>query len=585
MKIDLQQGVDMKGVLSFLNTWVGRARSTIANFHWREAIIHPLVLAVFPILSLYVDNIGKGFLREALGIGAGVLASAAVLWLLLCLAIRDKRKSAIIVSTFLVLFFSYGHTISAFSAVLERLHLLDKVRFLLEGRHALSCWLVVWAGLLATVTIVVVTAKGDLRSVTNFLNIVGLGLVLMGGGRLIATAVRLQVPHRVDAASTEKVVTSDSVQTERITDFRQFCPLVTRGYSEARVREEAVAEEFVASWEESLPTGGGLSGASPDVYYIILDMYARGDVLEEYYDYDNSDFLSFLTDKGFYVADQSRANYQHTLQSLASSLNLTYLDAVAQQIGEDCTNIRPLTVMVKNSRVMQYLDDHGYTTIGFFTGHEFTDNKDVDIYLKPDWWHPSQFQTGLIDLTPFAVFKRTRDDFHRSLVLHIFEHLPDATQLDAPTFVFAHILAPHPPYVFGPHGEPVESKKTHFSYEQDEFIAAYRDQVSHVNMRLKAVIKEILSRSPEPPIIIVQADHGAAYRNTTIQARFPILNAYYFPDQSYDALYADITPVNTFRVVFNEYFGTNYPLLEDRSYFVHHPYAYSDLTDELLSKE
>ena len=62
-----------------------------------------------------------------------------------------------------------------------------------------------------------------------------------------------------------------------------------------------------------------------------------------------------------------------------------------------------------------------------------------------------------------------------------------------------------------------------------------------------------------------------------------ILNAYYFPDGDYTALYDDITPVNTFRVVFNEYFRAGYRLLEDRCYFStwHAPYALVDVTDRV----
>ncbi len=38
---------------------------------------------------------------------------------------------------------------------------------------------------------------------------------------------------------------------------------------------------------------------------------------------------------------------------------------------------------------------------------------------------------------------------------------------------------------------------------------------------------------------------------------------YYFPDQDYLRLYSTITPVNTIRVVLNQFFHQNYPLLPD----------------------
>ena len=67
------------------------------------------------------------------------------------------------------------------------------------------------------------------------------------------------------------------------------------------------------------------SSALPDIYYIILDGYARADVLDSVYGYDNSEFIFWLEQHGFQVARGSRSNYSQTYLSLASSLNMTYL--------------------------------------------------------------------------------------------------------------------------------------------------------------------------------------------------------------------------------------------------------------------
>ena len=61
--------------------------------------------------------------------------------------------------------------------------------------------------------------------------------------------------------------------------------------------------------------------------------------------------------------------------------------------------------------------------------------------------------------------------------------------------------------------------------------------------------------------------------------RMSIFNAYYFPND--DFLYDDITPVNSFRVLFDSHFQTNYGLLEDRVFFSvpEKPYALIEITD------
>src|SRR5262249_55856944 len=76
------------------------------------------------------------------------------------------------------------------------------------------------------------------------------------------------------------------------------------------------------------------SETTPDVYYIILDGYARADTLKRECQFDNSEFLEQLRSRGFYVADQSCSNYPMTFMSLASSLNMSYLDnAMTQASG------------------------------------------------------------------------------------------------------------------------------------------------------------------------------------------------------------------------------------------------------------
>jgi hypothetical protein len=42
--------------------------------------------------------------------------------------------------------------------------------------------------------------------------------------------------------------------------------------------------------------------------------------------------------------------------------------------------------------------------------------------------------------------------------------------------------------------------------------------------------------------------------------------AYYLPGSGKSKLYPSMTPVNSFRLIFDEYFGANYPLLQDKTY-------------------
>jgi hypothetical protein len=105
---------------------------------------------------------------------------------------------------------------------------------------------------------------------------------------------------------------------------------------------------------------------------------------------------------------------------------------------------------------------------------------------------------------------------------------------------------------------------------------------------LVRTIDGILKNSSNPPIIILQSDHGpGAYFNTSsaedtcIKERAGILNAYYLPENGVEYLYPSISPVNSFRVIFNTFFEANYALLDDKTYYssLSLPYTFIDVTN------
>jgi hypothetical protein len=149
-----------------------------------------------------------------------------------------------------------------------------------------------------------------------------------------------------------------------------------------------------------------------------------------------------------------------------------------------------------------------------------------------------------------------RDEAHREQILFTLKELSQLPEMPGPKFVFAHIVSPHWPHVFGPNGEKV--------HERQDSISGYRDQVIFINKQIDAVIQAILARSTVPPIIVVQGDHGAVIESPII--RMAIFNAYHLPGDS-QQLYEKISPVNTFRLILNQYFGGKFDLLEDKAYY------------------
>jgi hypothetical protein len=155
--------------------------------------------------------------------------------------------------------------------------------------------------------------------------------------------------------------------------------------------------------------------------------------------------------------------------------------------------------------------------------------------------------------------------------------------LPSPKFVFVHLTISHPPYVFTPEGQFQEDTRFYSNDKGRPINEAfsregYINGITYLNRKLIPILK-VLKSSNHPTIIILQGDHG-----NMISQQQEILNAYYFPDRDYHLLYSKISPVNSFRVVFNEYFGQSNPLLPDRSYksnLVNFPYVFTETREKI----
>ena len=528
----------------------------------RSIVVHPFLFAAFPVLFLFAHNLHLFHVRSILAPLVIVLCLVLFLWMALSVALKSREKAGLVISLFLLPFFSYESSYDAVRDSVARVDLLVGWFIRLGiGRAGLrGSLLALFVVIFCLGTYLLIRTRRSLHNLTLVANVVASALVVM---------------TLIDIASYEVRIGS--------------------GWR----RREVVETMDIA------PAEPAATETLPDIYYIILDGYARADVLEELYQHDNTDFLEDLSGRGFYVASESRSNYHQTYLSLASSLNMTYLDDLAARVGLEYRSRTPAANMIWYSDVMRFLKHFGYTTVAFSTGWWGTEITDADVYLSPRW-QPDFFQVELIGMTPLPFLARqvgvqAGHDAHRERISYTFDKLAELSELDGPLFVFAHVVAPHPPFVFGRHGEEIEPESRFTlrdgdqiirpgTLTQDEYVRRYRDQLTYTNGRVRQTIDGILSGSERPVIIILQADHGPGstlnwedVAGTDLRERFSILNAYYLPEQGEADLYEGITPVNTFRLVFNRYFGANYELLRDESYFstFSRPYAFLNVTDEI----
>jgi hypothetical protein len=334
---------------------------------------------------------------------------------------------------------------------------------------------------------------------------------------------------------------------------------------------------------------GLAAGDKPDIYYIVLDGYPRADVLKEMYGYDNSAFIDDLNDLGFFVPEESLSNYPRTALSISTTLDMQYWDSISPNM-QDAVFWWLVIPVMDHSRARAFLESNGYQSISIATDWGISNNPTADLYLKPYPVILNDYENYFLSSVPLkllyvpfqSVAPITTNDLHRQYIFYNLDTLKEIPDIQGPKFVFSHIIVPHPPFVFESDGSPIESDAG-FTFDspdgtlftKEEYRHNYIGQIEFINVQILQVIGTILRKSKTPPIIILQADHGSAMyvdfsspETSCMKERFAIFTAYYLPGKGQGVIPQNITPVNIFRIVFNEYFGAQMDLLENHQYFM-----------------
>jgi hypothetical protein len=501
--------------------------------------IHPLLFGIYPVITLYAWNQGETGFDAAVRLLLACLALSIILVLLLRLVLRDWLKATLLASLILILFYSYGHIYTQIKSA--------EVLGVIIGRHRYLAAL--WGVILVGLGWLIFRTRQDFKGFTRSINLIALVLLAIPVIQIVDYSIR------AGQSSRSAVTPRGGVQALKVSD------------------------------DQSLP----------DIYLIILDKYARDDVLAEQFGYDNSTFLAELEARGFYIARCSQSNYSYTGVAMSSELNLDYLQEMAPKyfIPGNSADRTLLSQMVRHSVVRESLEALGYITVDI-SSHEPIQIKDADVFIDPNDRLVTNASADLF-INPFeAMFVRTTAlafpldmDIARNRQVANAVNYPYLKHLRAqqyilssaekiitqrsPKFVFYHIDVPHPPFVFGPNGETYTRPEDVPGYDIPETDTVawetnqerlYIDQVVFINNQILLIIDQILAESATPPVIILQGDHGTDGLN-----RMAIFSSYFVPDEMMGKLYPGISPVNSFRLLFDNLFGTEYGFLPDVSYF------------------
>ncbi len=335
----------------------------------------------------------------------------------------------------------------------------------------------------------------------------------------------------------------------------------------------------------------------PNVYYIILDGYGSSTTMKKLFDFDNFNFNSNLEKIGFKVQNNASSNYCRTNFSLSSTLNVNYI----QNIVKKDIYQSDLNMYLSNNIVSETFKKNGYTYYLFDSGFGLKNKYDSkDILVSTDnIFFSKLFTTSDNDILGAfiknSIFKVFQSNFFTNIsvknysfkVLNVFEKLPKIAKNDDKKFVFAHIICPHPPFLFNEFGKISEYGIDDPNKAWDSKL--YISQLKFINKEVINLINQIIINDVNDKIIIIQGDHGSRILSESsklnnsekwVLERYSILNAIYLSDNlKYKSdLYKNwnYSSVNTFRLIFNNIFNSKLELLPDKKNYsnLNEPYNF-----------
>jgi hypothetical protein len=329
--------------------------------------------------------------------------------------------------------------------------------------------------------------------------------------------------------------------------------------------------------------------AKPDIYFFVFDEYTNNQTLEKLWHYHNDSITNFLMANGFHLPAQPHANYSFTIYSVSSTFNMDYIDPekgsdgtiprYVLQANESLSDNETFSILKKEQYDIHFLapfDNKIESTPTHF--FDYISNKQIQAQTLPGTFAQSDLWTNLAakifngDDKSVAYAKSLKEKYQniRSTVEKI-KSTTDSSTNRKPHFVYGHIMVPHEPHMFNKDG----GFMTYEEYLKSTAFDTYTPQITYGNSLMKEIVSYIKQHNRHNTIIVIEGDHGFRgfvedgmdwFNRTPDSLKryfLPNFNAVYFPDNDYSRIYDQISPINTFRVIFDQFFHQHFPMLKD----------------------
>lgn len=318
-----------------------------------------------------------------------------------------------------------------------------------------------------------------------------------------------------------------------------------------------------------------LSPSQPDVFLIVLDEYSGNHSLKSNYGFNNEQFLDGLRRKGFFVAKKPKSNYNGTIFSVLSLLNMSYLDttrigdlkspeAYAKIANEISTNylfdffINNRYKVFNNSFLrMNKVSSKPYLVLPIEDrliiektfGYTLTNNFMLNIKSNK-----IQQMVG--------TFYADGDLYNQNAIKKIKDVSSDTISR---VFIYTHLMMPHSPYLRDEHGRLRSFAEAHDELMKKKYDKPYINYLKYCNEVVEGIIERIITNRANAVIVLV-SDHGNRYIEKKHEQSddFGNLIAVYSTDGNYSGFNDTVSLVNVFRMILNNQFAQNLELLSNR---------------------
>lgn len=368
----------------------------------------------------------------------------------------------------------------------------------------------------------------------------------------------------------------------------------------------------------------------PDVYYIVLDRYTNETVLREQLGFDNSDFINFLKDNGFYVNPNAYGTFSNTASSISSTLKAGYHDDLTRAFfSTSKQTYQPFFDSARNSPVIREFKKQGYSYYSLGSPYEVSNQSPLadydyntgihlnilgriyvlDNFPKKEFIHSIYYGIAKkgIKIGHFTILKYGGLNQREQSLASIKKLKELGNETAGGRFIFSHILIPHNPYFFNADGslsatpgvnnigKPIREK--------------YLGQVEFVNSQMKELVSVINQKSEGKAVIILQSDEGpypsqekmepdgsdpkksmndeqkAQRGKEDLRMKYGVLAAYHLPNISEEQIASGADSINIFRLVLNQYLGYELPFLPKCHYtFSGNIFGFTEVSENLTGK-